>query len=69
MAGIAASPVIDNETQLRYALTVMGCRNTTYWLGAFIFDVILMMLMLGVFVLILPFMDLPGLSENIGTIS
>lgn len=69
MAGIAAAPVIDNETKLRYALTVMGCRNSTYWFGAFVFDVIVMSAMLGIFRLILPVMDLPGLEDNIGDIS
>lgn len=68
MTGIAASPVIDNESKLRYALTVMGCRNTTYWIGAFIFDSMIMLFMLLVFYLILPIISLPGLENNIGVI-
>ena len=64
MTGIAASPVIDNETNLRYALTVMGCRNISYWLGAFIFDYMILTFMLGVFIIILPYFDLPGLENN-----
>lgn len=68
MTGIAASPVIDNEARLRYALTVMGCRNITYWLGAFIFDCCIMFFMLMIFAVIAPQMDVQTLSDNIGDI-
>ncbi|KAL4439562.1 hypothetical protein ABPG74_003964 [Tetrahymena malaccensis] len=69
MTGIAASPVIDNESKLRYALTVMGCRNITYWLGAFIFDSLIMLFMFAVFYFMVPFFNIPGVENNLTGIS
>ncbi|EAR84995.3 transporter family ABC domain protein (macronuclear) [Tetrahymena thermophila SB210] len=69
ITGIAASPVMDKEYRLRYALTVMGCRNTPYWLGSFIFDVLIMFSMFGIFLLCVPIIGLSVLTDNLGEIS
>ncbi|KAL4490361.1 hypothetical protein ABPG72_004400 [Tetrahymena utriculariae] len=69
ITGIAASPVIDKEYRLRYALTVMGCRNIPYWLGSFIFDILIMFSMFGIFLICIGFIQLNVLSDNLGEIS
>jgi len=35
------TPVFERETNLRYALNVMGCRALPYWLGTLAFDFIM----------------------------
>lgn len=42
-------PVLERETHLKYALNVMGCRVTPYWLGTFAFDYLIFLITIGIF--------------------
>jgi len=58
-------PVREREIKLKYALKVMGCRTVPYWLGTYIFDMIIItMLMLMLTGLVYSF-DIDTIQSNL----
>ncbi|CAD8050071.1 unnamed protein product [Paramecium sonneborni] len=57
-------PVLERETNLKYALVAMGCRPFPYWLGTFLFDFTIYFGM--IFLIILISLSYEFLSEKIG---
>jgi hypothetical protein len=60
-----ALPVLERETNLKYALTVMGCRIVPYWTGTFAFDYILFSILVLIFITLSYAIRLDFVTENI----
>ncbi|CAK72042.1 unnamed protein product (macronuclear) [Paramecium tetraurelia] len=58
-------PVLEKEYQLKQSLHGMGLRNSTYWLGTFLFDLIIFFLNLLLFLIVSALLDLNIVFDNI----
>ena len=61
-------PVLERESNLKYALNVMGCRVLPYWLGTFVFDYILFYLLIILFILFTYAMELNYVTDHMGKV-
>jgi hypothetical protein len=61
-------PVLERETNLKYALNVMGCRVLPYWIGTFVFDYLLFYVFVLIFIMFSYIMKLDFLTEYMGVI-
>jgi hypothetical protein len=61
-------PVLERETNLKYALNVMGCRVLPYWIGTFVFDYLLFYVFVLIFIMFSYIMKLDFLTEYMGLI-
>ncbi|CAD8134445.1 unnamed protein product [Paramecium octaurelia] len=59
-------PVLERETNLKYALVAMGCRPLPYWFGTFLFDFTIYFGM--IFIIIMISLTYEFLSEKIGKV-
>ncbi|CAK94635.1 unnamed protein product (macronuclear) [Paramecium tetraurelia] len=48
---IGSAPVEEREKKQKYALNVMGCRTLPYWLGYYIYDITVCIILLIVFII------------------
>ncbi|CAD8156729.1 unnamed protein product [Paramecium octaurelia] len=58
-------PVLEKEYFLKQSLHGMGLRNSTYWLGTFLFDLIIFFLNLLLFLIVSALLDLNIVFDNI----
>lgn len=57
-------PVLEREFNLKYALTVMGCKMMPYWLGTYAFDYILYSMFVILFVVFSYIMQLDFITDH-----
>jgi len=63
-----ALPVLERETNLKYALNVMGCRVLPYWIGTFVFDYIIFYMFVLLFVAFCYLLNLDFLTIYMGKV-
>jgi hypothetical protein len=61
-------PVLERETHLKYALTVMGCRVLPYWMGTFVFDYILYYIFVLIFIIFSYTLNLTFITDYMGVV-
>ncbi|CAK55643.1 unnamed protein product (macronuclear) [Paramecium tetraurelia] len=59
-------PVLEREFNLKYALTVMGCRVLPYWIGTYAFDFLLYSFFVITFVIFSYIMQLSFVTDHMG---
>lgn len=59
-------PVLEREFNLKYALTVMGCRVLPYWIGTYAFDFLLYSFFVITFVIFSYIMNLAFVTDHMG---
>lgn len=59
--------VQERELKLKYALNVMGCRTSTYWIGTFFFDLIMFYIVVIIYIILGISFDLVLIKDNVTT--
>ncbi|CAD8188760.1 unnamed protein product [Paramecium octaurelia] len=60
---IGSAPVEEREKKQKYALNVMGCRTLPYWLGYYLYDITICILVLIIFIIAVNICDVEALNN------
>lgn len=55
----------EREFRTKYAMKVMGCRTSTYWLGTFFFDFLIILTVIVIWTVALVILDLQVVTDNL----
>lgn len=64
---IAGTVVLEREQKQKYALNVMGLQTIPYWLGTFLFDYAMSLVIFFVFLILTFIVEFSAITDNIGS--